>query len=65
MKRLFLLTVIALFLVNIAFISVAWAEEDWQTITAHGITYSLPPDWQQLEENLGLAKKNRLGTAET
>ena len=57
LKKLFLLTVIALFLVNIAFISVAWAEEDWQTITAHGITYSLPPDWQQLEEDLGFSEK--------
>ena len=57
MKRLFLLTVVAVFLVSIAFISVAWAEEDWQTITAHGISFSLPPDWQQLEENLGFSEK--------
>lgn len=57
MKRLFLLTVVAVFLVSIAFISVAWAEEDWQTITAHGITLLLPPDWQQLEENLGFSEK--------
>ena len=57
LKKLFLLTVVSIFLVSIAFISVAWAEEYWQIITAHGITLSLPSDWQQLEENLGFSEK--------
>lgn len=38
--------------------SFAWAEdEEWQTITVHGITLSLPADWILLEENMGFSEK--------
>ena len=57
LKKLILKIVVALFLISIAFVPFGWAEEEWQTITAYGITLSLPSEWKQLEENLGFSEK--------
>ena len=57
MRKIILLIILVLFLGSSIFISIAKAEDEWQTITDYGITLSLPAEWVKLEEKMGFSEK--------